>query len=49
MLHLLGYDDRTPGDFRTMHRLEDEILTELGFGPVFAVAKANLRRKGARR
>ena len=36
MLHLLGYDDRTPGDFRLMHDTEDEILTKLGFGPVFA-------------
>ena len=35
MMHLIGYDDRTPRDFATMHRTEDEILTELGFGPVF--------------
>jgi len=39
MLHLLGYDDRTPGDFRIMHRIEDEILSKLGFGPVFAPAR----------
>jgi len=36
MLHLLGYDDRTARDFHTMHRIEDDILTQLGFGPVFA-------------
>jgi rRNA maturation RNase YbeY len=35
MLHLLGYDDRTARNFQTMHALEDHILTQLGFGPVF--------------
>ena len=40
MLHLLGYDDRTARDFHTMHRTEDDILTALGFGPVFASAPA---------
>ena len=38
MLHLLGHDDRTPRDFARMHRTEDDILTALGFGPVFAAA-----------
>lgn len=37
MLHLCGFDDRTDRGFRTMHRLEDDILIRLGFGPVFAV------------
>lgn len=41
MLHLLGYDDRTARDFHTMHRIEDDILTQLGFGPVFAAAAAS--------
>ena len=36
MLHLCGFDDRTDLGFRTMHRREDDILTQLGFGPVFA-------------
>ena len=36
MLHLMGHDDRTDRAFRIMHRTEDAILTELGFGPVFA-------------
>lgn len=36
MLHLLGYDDRTDPAYRTMHRTEDELLTKLGVGPVFA-------------
>ena len=49
MLHLSGYDDRTPRDFATMHRTEDEILTELGFGPVFTASAATAKRKGARR
>jgi probable rRNA maturation factor len=35
MLHLCGYDDRTAADFRRMHRTEDQILTQLGIGPVF--------------
>jgi len=43
MLHLLGYDDRTARDFHTMHRTEDDILTKLGFGPVFAPATAAAR------
>jgi len=36
MLHLSGFDDRTPVGYRRMHRKEDEILTQLGIGPVFA-------------
>lgn len=40
MLHLCGYDDRTDADFRTMHRTEDQILAQLGVGPVFAAAPA---------
>jgi rRNA maturation RNase YbeY len=39
MLHLLGYDDRTARDFHIMHRTEDDILTRLGFGPVFSNAE----------
>jgi ssRNA-specific RNase YbeY (16S rRNA maturation enzyme) len=51
MLHLLGYDDRTARDFATMHRTEDDILTHLGFGPVFSrsTTPARPRAKGARR
>ena len=40
MLHLCGYDDRTDAAFRAMHRTEDQILTRLGVGPVFAPAPA---------
>jgi probable rRNA maturation factor len=43
MLHLNGMDDRTDRDFQRMHRKEDQILQQLGVGPVFAPG-----RKGAR-
>ena len=36
MLHLCGYDDRTERGFRRMHRVEDELLSRLGIGPVFS-------------
>ena len=35
MLHLCGFDDRTDRGFRTMHRTEDELLKQIGIGPVF--------------
>lgn len=35
LLHLLGEDDQDPDSFAQMHRREDEILTQLGVGPVF--------------
>jgi probable rRNA maturation factor len=41
MLHLCGFDDRTDRGFRTMHRREDDILTALGFGPVYAAPLAS--------
>jgi probable rRNA maturation factor len=36
MLHLCGFDDRTDRQFSRMHAMEDQILTRLGIGPVFA-------------
>ena len=36
MLHLSGYDDTRKREFARMHAKEDEILTELGLGQVFA-------------
>lgn len=36
LLHLAGYDDRRQADYRRMHTREDELLMELGLGPVFA-------------
>jgi len=35
LLHLSGFDDRTPSDYRAMHQREDEILKQLGVGPLF--------------
>jgi probable rRNA maturation factor len=35
VLHLLGYDDRREAAARRMHRKEDEILEELGYGKVY--------------
>ncbi len=36
LLHLSGFDDRTPAGYRRMHATEDRTLTRLGIGPVFA-------------
>ena len=36
MLHLSGYDDTSKREFSRMHAKEDEILTDLGLGQVFA-------------
>lgn len=59
MLHLCGFDDRTDSAYTTMHRLEDEILTQLGIGRVFAPGdggadsphhkKQPVRRNGSKR
>jgi probable rRNA maturation factor len=49
LLHLCGYDDRTGDDFRAMHRAEDEILTRLGVGPVFAPAAGSAPKRAASR
>jgi probable rRNA maturation factor len=40
MLHLCGHDDRTAREFKIMHRTEDDLLTRLGVGPVFAASPA---------
>lgn len=36
LLHLLGYDDHDPENHRIMHDTEDQLLTAIGVGPVFA-------------
>ncbi len=36
VLHLTGYEDHSPRGFARMHAREDEILSELGLGRVFA-------------
>ena len=43
LLHLCGYNDKTPREFRRMHRAEDMILTQLGVGPVFESGKGTRR------
>lgn len=39
MLHCLGHDDHDPAASERMHRLEDEVLTAIGVGPVFGAAE----------
>jgi probable rRNA maturation factor len=41
MLHLSGWDDRTPAGFKAMHWKEDEILRRIGVGQVFAREEAS--------
>jgi probable rRNA maturation factor len=48
MLHLSGFDDRTEAGFRRMHRMEDDILTQLGLGPVFGITPARGDRRKPR-
>ena len=45
MLHLCGYDDRTERGYRVMHRMEDQLLTRLGLGPVFQLESTSKTRK----
>jgi len=35
LLHVRGYDDRTPADAVRMHRREDALLIRLGVGPIY--------------
>jgi len=35
LLHQFGFDDSTPGLARKMHKIEDEILHQLGYGIVY--------------
>ena len=35
ILHLAGYDDHSAAGSRRMHRREDELLAELGLGPIY--------------
>ncbi len=49
LLHLAGYDDHAPRAYRRMHAREDELLIELGLGPVFAAAAAPAPVRTSRR
>ncbi|MFM9959412.1 MAG: rRNA maturation RNase YbeY [Phycisphaerales bacterium] len=42
VLHCLGHDDHDQADFDRMHALEDQVLTAIGVGPVFAPSQAAL-------
>ncbi|MBB6430911.1 rRNA maturation RNase YbeY [Algisphaera agarilytica] len=35
LMHLLGEDDHDEHDYQRMHQREDQLLTDMGFGPVF--------------
>lgn len=50
-LHLCGYDDQCPEGAAAMHGREDQILTALGWGPVFSQspARPSAKPKGGRR
>ena len=39
LLHQLGYDDKTDEQADRMHRKEDELLNELGFGCVYKLKR----------
>jgi len=41
-LHLLGYDDRRKADAAHMHEMEDEILSSIGFGAVYAAKELRI-------
>jgi probable rRNA maturation factor len=47
LLHLNGFNDKSQRGFKAMHRREDQILTALGVGPVFAPSRTR-RRTGAK-
>ena len=36
LLHVIGFNDLLPVQAKKMHRLEDEILQQQGFGPVYS-------------
>jgi probable rRNA maturation factor len=48
LLHLCAFDDRIDSAFAAMHAKEDEILTRLGIGPVFAPRNGRLRLHAGR-
>ena len=43
LLHQLGFDDAAPEQARRMHRMEDEILQDLGYGIVYNSADARAK------
>lgn len=48
VLHLAGYEDHSRAGYAAMHRREDQLLRQLGIGPVFAgrtTQPGNLRKR----
>jgi probable rRNA maturation factor len=41
LLHNLGFDDSTQSQTEKMHNIENEILQQLGYGPVYNTVKNN--------
>ena len=41
LLHNLGFDDSTQDHAKKMHNIENEILQQLGYGPVYNTVKNN--------
>ncbi len=35
LMHLLGEDDHDDADYQRMHQREDQLLTQMGLGPIF--------------
>lgn len=46
LLHLLDYDDHNPQDALAMHIREDELLTAIGYGPVYSRGRREPNRGG---
>ena len=49
LLHVQGYDDITPDQCQKMHAREDEILQEIGIGPVYTKRKTPSPLRGETR
>jgi probable rRNA maturation factor len=45
LLHVQGYDDLTPAQSRRMHAREDELLTQIGIGPLYSRLKTQDSRR----
>jgi rRNA maturation RNase YbeY len=46
MLHLCGFDDRTPAEFKKMHAMEDKILSRIGVGATFKHSPRRIQFSG---
>lgn len=48
LLHLSGFDDKTPSGYQAMHRREDQILKQLGVGKLFHQPRTAAQRSRQR-